>query len=365
MAQDRRWVQRLIDEERAPAVWMTIVAVATMGWANIVGAHTVHAVQRFGASVMPLEAVVSEGLLVVFFFVAGLELRHELTHGSLNTLRAAALPVIAAALGMLTPALIFVATAPAGASAAWGVPMATDLPLALALLAIAGRGLPTEFRAFLLSLAIVDDALSILVVAAVFGSALSLPWLGATALLVLAYMVAERRSGWVSGPIAVLAWLAMLRTGIHPTVLGVVLGLVTTRSTDAIRERWQPFSAYIAVPAFVAVSLAIPVGAEDVNGPLIGSLVAARVVGKPLGIWLGASVAKALLRPRGAMPGRMYAAAGSVAGLGFSVSLLFADLSLDDPLLAQTKLAVILALLAAAVVGSLAIRPLRREARGR
>lgn len=365
MAQDRRWVQRLIDEERAPALWLAAVAVLAVAWANIVGPEAVHSVRMLGSSVMPLEAFVSEGLLVIFFFVAGLELRHELTKGSLNNARAAAIPVIAAALGMLTPALLFIATAPRGARGAWGVPMATDLPLALALVGIAGRGLPSEFRAFLLSLAIVDDALSILVIALAFGTAPSLLWLGVTALLVVAYATAQRRSTRLAGVIAVLAWLAMLRTGIHPTVLGVVLGLTTTRHTDALRERWQPFSAFIAVPAFVALALAVPLSSEDVNGPLIGSMLFARIIGKPLGIWVGAMAARALLRPRGTMPGRLYAAAGSVAGLGFSVSLLFADLSLHDPLLGQTKFAVVVTLAAATVVGSVALRPLHAEATGR
>ena len=362
MAQDRRWVQRLVDEERAPALWLGIVAVAAVAWANLVGPDTVHAVRTFGSSVMPLETFTSEGLLTVFFFVAGLELRHELTKGSLNSLRAAAIPVIAAACGMLAPALLFLATAPQGASAAWGVPMATDLPLALALIGIAGRGLPAEFRAFLLSLAIVDDALSILVIAIAFGTAPSLLWLGVTALLVVGYATVQRRSTGMAGVIALIAWLAMLHTGIHPTVLGVVLGLTTTHKTDALQQRWQPFSAFVAVPAFAALSLAVPLVSEDVNGPLIGSLVFARIAGKPLGIWAGAMAAKAVLRPRGAMPGRMYAAAGAVAGLGFSVSLLFADLSLRDPLLGQTKFAVVVTLVVATVVGTLAIRPLRSDA---
>ncbi len=365
MAQDRRWVQRLIDEERAPALWLGIVAIAAIAWANIVGPETVHAVRAFGSSVMSLEAVVSEGLLVVFFFVAGLELRHELTKGSLNSVRAAVIPVVAAALGMLTPAAIFLATAPHDANAAWGVPMATDLPLALALVGIAGRGLPPEFRAFLLSLAIVDDALSILVIAVAFGRTPSLPWLAATALLVIGYATVQRRSTRLAGIIAVLAWLSMLRTGIHPTVLGVILGLSTTQGTDRLRERWQPFSAFIAVPAFAALSLAVPLSREDVNGPLIGSLLAARIVGKPLGIWVGAMATRAILRPRGAMRGRMYLAAGSVAALGFSVSLLFADLSLSEPLLGQTKLAVVATLVAATIVAALALRPLRAGATGR
>lgn len=356
---DTRWVQRLIDEERAPALWLLIAAILGIAFANLAPRSALDQVLSFGPASMPLSHFAGEGLLVVFFLVAGLELRHELTVGSLNTPRAAAVPIIAAAFGMVVPALLFIALGPDLARAAWGVPMATDLPIALALLAVAGRGLPAAFRAFLLSLAIVDDALSILVVAIAFGSHVSLPWLLGTAVLVGVYARTVRRSGVRATIVALAAWLAMLQTGIHPTVLGVALGLSTSRDVDAIRERWQPVAAYVAVPMFVAIALAIPVEPGSLDPHLIGALSAARILGKPLGIWLGALLAVHLLRPDEVLPGRLYAAAGSVAGVGFSVSVLFADLTLEGSDLFATLLAVLIALAASALVAVGALRTLR------
>ena len=364
MTNNRRWVQHLIDEERFAALWMLIVAIAAITIATLAGAESVeHALHVSVPGVgLDLQELVSEGLLVTFFFVAGLELRHELTIGSLNSPRAAAVPVVAAAMGMLVPALLFLGVAPSSARGAWGVAMATDLPLALALLAISGRGLPSAFRAFILSLAIVDDALSILVVAIAFGSHLSPGWLFAVGALLALYSYVQRASGFGAFLIAMTAWAAMLQTGLHPTVLGVALGLATTRDIDGLRERWQPFVAVIAVPAFIAVSLAIPIAGEDAQPGLIAALSAARMLGKPLGIALGAAIAIRFFRPAERLTLASYAAAGSVAALGFSVSILFAELSLGDQLLASTKVAILVALGLSALVGAIVLQPLRRTA---
>lgn len=337
---DRRWVQRLIDEEQLPALLLLLAAMAGLFYANVLGGH-----------VPNLDIV-----LVVFFFVAGLELRHELTKGALTEVRSALIPVFAAAFGMLVPALLYLALAPADARDAWGVPMATDLPLALAVLAVLGRGLPIEFRAFILTLAIVDDVLSIVVVAIHFGSNLAAGWLLLVAVCVLGYARIPRAIPQFA--FALIAVWAMTKTGVHVTVLGVVLGLVTSRDVDAIRDRWQPVSAYAAVPLFIFSALAVKMSV--VNGPLVTAITAARVIGKPVGILLGAAIAIALLRPSSRLGWHAYAVAGSIGGIGFSVSMLFAELSLNEELLAETELAVVIALVIAAVAAAGALRTMRR-----
>lgn len=198
--------------------------------------------------------------------------------------------------------------------------------------------------------------LSIIVVALRFGGSLSVPWLLVVGICVVGY-------GRTSIPavqlvLGIMSVAAMTRTGIHATVLGVVLGLATSRNVDAIRDRWQPLSAYVAVPLFIFSALTVQI--SELNGPLVSAITAARIIGKPAGVLVGAAIAIALLRPSDRLPWKSYAVAGSVAGLGFSVSMLFAELSLDGALLAETKLAVLIALAAASLTGAAALRTMRR-----
>lgn len=348
---DRRWVQRLIDEERLPALLLLVAGAAGLLLANTIGGFSELA-----------RGSHADALLVIFFFVAGLELRHELTDGALTSLRTALVPVVAAAFGMLIPAALFFILVSDAEKAAWGVPMATDLPLALALLAVVGRGLSMEFRAFILTLAIVDDALSIVVVAIRFGNSPSILWLVVVGMIVGCYAIASSRSWHASIrlAIALIAFIAMLRTGVYPTVLGVVIGLCTSRDVEAIRDRWQPVSAFFAVPVFVLVELSVHLSVSSINMSLITAISIARVVGKPLGILVGAALAVMVLRPQSRLSWVAYGVAGSTAGLGLSVSMLFAELSLQGDLLLETKLAVVVALVIAAVVGTLSLLAMRR-----
>lgn len=361
---ERRWVQRLIAEEKSAAILLLLAGVLGLLLANVLGGSRTQALLHpsLAGHGLDLRWLASDGFLVVFFFVAGLELRHELTLGALSTVRDAAVPVVAAACGMALPAVIYLALSPASARDAWGVPMATDLPLALALVAVAGRGLPAAFRAFILSLAIVDDVLSILVIAVAFGANLSVLWCSITVGLVVLYAWAQTRSGPVASIIALAAWFAMLNTGVHATVLGVVLGLMTTRRTDDVRSRWQPFAALFAVPFFVMTALAVPLSTTDVDGPVVAAVTLARIVGKPFGIVIGAALAIAVFKPTMKLRLRAYAVAGSVAALGFSVSMLFAELGLREQLLAKTNFAILIALVVSAPLAAFAIRGLRHEA---
>lgn len=360
---ERRWVQRLISEEKPAAAVLLLAGLLGLIAAQVLGSDGINAVlrPRVNGFTLDLPWFAADGLLVVFFFVAGLELRHEFSRGSLTNIRSAAVPLVAAAFGMAVPALLFVGVARSAADSAWGVPMATDLPLALALVAVAGRGLPQSFRAFILSLAIVDDAFSILVIAVVFGGSLSLTWCLLTCALVALYAWVQPRSGALSLVVALAAWLAMLHTGIHPTVLGVALGLSTRARADALREAWQPIAGFVAVPAFVATSLAVPLAFTDFDAGLVGAITIARVVGKPLGILVGALIAIRICRPAAPLSAKFYAVAGSVAGLGFSVSMLFAELGMDASLLRASKLAIVCAMLISGLVGYLALAGLRRS----
>lgn len=360
---DRRWVQRLISEEKPAAVILLLAGVLGLGAAQLLGAEGTTSFLHPTVAGLSLDLpwFAADGLLVVFFFVAGLELRHEFTRGSLRSPRDAAVPVVAAALGMIVPAAILVALSAPKADAAWGVPMATDLPLALALVAVLGRGLPLQFRAFILSLAIVDDSLSILVIALVFGGTISALWCLITAALVAVYARVQRHSGVAALVVACAAWLAMLHTGIHATVLGVALGLITTARTDELRDRWQPVAGLLAVPLFVATSLAVPLSWADIDSDLISAITIARIVGKPLGILIGALLAIRLFHPKESLPPRFYLVAGSVAGLGFSVSMLFAELGLDASMLRESKLAILVAMVVCGLVGAGALAGLRRS----
>ena len=370
MALDRGWILRIIREEKPAAALLLIAGAVGLVGANLFGEEATTAVLHAHLPLVGLDIAefAAAGLLVIFFYVSGLELRHELTEGSLNSVRAAAVPVLAAFAGMAVPALVFSALAPADVRAAWGVPMATDLPLALALIAVAGNGLPLAFRAFILSLAIVDDVGSIIVIALAFGAELSWLWLVATAALVAVFGLLNRRGtpGLLQFAVAIVAWWAMLQSGIHPTVLGVALGLVTVRNGEAIREWWQPWSAALAVPAFMLTSLAIVVDTDAVAPGLIAAVTVARVVGKPLGILAGALLAIAIWRPGERLRWNQYLVAGSVAGLGFSVSTLFAELGLGRShlLLVETKVAILVALVGAAIVASGALRTMQGRTAG-
>lgn len=360
---ERRWVQRLIAEEKSAALILLLAGIVGLVAAQLLGPTGIASVMHPSIAGWQLDLpwFAADGLLVVFFFVAGLELRHEFTDGSLQSPRQAAVPVVAAALGMIVPAALFLALAEPGTTGAWGVPMATDLPLALALVAVLGRGLPLQFRAFILSLAIVDDSLSILVIAVVFGGSISIVWLLVTAALVAAYAWVQARSGQAALAVAVVAWLAMLQTGIHATVLGVALGLITSARTDQLRDRWQPVAGLLAVPLFVGTSLAVPLSSADVDGGLITAITIARIVGKPAGILLGALIAVRIFHPAESLAARYYLVAGSVAALGFSVSMLFAELGLEGSLLPASKLAILVAMAISALVGAVALLGLRRS----
>ncbi|HEX6341418.1 Na+/H+ antiporter NhaA [Umezawaea sp.] len=313
-----------------------------------------------------------DGLLAVFFFVAGLELKRELVVGELSKVKAAILPVIAAAGGMVVPALVAVGVAwgEPGVERAWAIPVATDIAFALGVLAITASGLPSSLRVFLLSLAVVDDLGAILVIAVLFTSTFNaLAALGAVALMALyAYLQHRRvRTAWLYVPIALATWALVHAAGVHATIAGVALGLLTRvrkdpreRHSPAVRleHRLQPYSAGFAVPVFALFAAGVPVGA-DALGALFSDrialgVMAGLVVGKVVGIVGAAALAVrfgAAVWPSGAGP-RDIVAVGMLGGVGFTVSLLISDLALDGAAAEQAKAAVLLASLAASLLAA-------------
>lgn len=366
-------------------VLLGATAVALL-WANSPLRGSYEAIRTFhvgaGHLSLSIEDWAKDGLLALFFFVAGLELKRELVVGELSRFKAAVLPVLAALGGMVVPIGLAIAIgwgAP-GMSEAWAVPAATDIAFALGVLAITASGMPSSARVFLLSLAVVDDLGAIVIIAILFTAKFNLVAAGvALALLALyAYLQHKRvRTAWLYVPIAVATWVAVHESGVHATIAGVALGLLTRvkkdpyeREAPAIRleHRLQPWSAGLAVPVFALFAAGVPVS-PDALGQMIDDRVALAVivglvVGKLIGIF-GAAFAAIKLKvgqmPTG-MAWRDLLAVSMLGGVGFTVSLLIADQALDGPTEQRAKAAV---LLASALASLLAAAMLVRRSRAR
>jgi len=331
---------------------------------------------RLGPHVLHLDLTVGDwakdGLLALFFFVAGLELKRELVVGELSSLRSALLPVIAALGGMVVPALLATAVGwgdPRMAQA-WAVPVATDIAFALGVLALVASGLPGGARVFLLSLAVVDDLGAILLIAILFtGSFNLLAAATAVALLGLYALLQDRRvrTPWLYVPVAVATWVAVHASGVHATVAGVALALLTRVRADPgegespcvrLEHRLQPWSAGLAVPVFALFAAGIPINA-GVFGDLFTdrlalAIMVGLVVGKLVGITGSALLAVrigAARLPADVTPKDLVAVA-MLGGVGFTVSLLIADLSLDGPDMALAKGAVLVSSLVASLLAA-------------
>lgn len=313
-----------------------------------------------------------DGLLALFFFVAGLELKRELVVGELSRLKQAVLPVVAAIGGMIVPALVALAIGwgTPGIERAWAIPVATDIAFALGVLALTASNLPSSARVFLLSLAVVDDLGAILVIAILFTAKFDLVAAGVAvvSLALYAYLQHKRvRSAWLYVPLVLITWIAVHSAGIHATIAGVALGLLTRVRPDkneeeapAIRleHRLQPWSAAVAVPLFALFAAGIKVDADSLGQVFTTALplavLIALVGGKLLGI-LGASLLAVRFKlaelPRG-MGWRDIGALSILGGVGFTVSLLIADLALDGDAVELAKAAVLIASLIASLAAA-------------
>ena len=375
-------VAKALRLETFGGVVMLLAAVAALVWANTPWASSYESLQTFEFSPhwlhlghMDVQHWASSGLLAVFFFMAGLELREELTHGELRNPRDAALPVIAAAAGVAMPALVFLAVSAGepGAMRGWAVPTATDIAFALAVLAVTFTSCPAPLRAFLLTLAVVDDLIAITIIALFYTETLHWTSLGLAVLLVAVYGVLQYRgvrSPWVYVPIAVLAWYFLQRSGIHATVAAVALGMLTSpeetpdgRPTNAERTDHvlRPFSAGVCVPVFAFLSAGVGLGASQLGAVFTDrvalGVVAGLVIGKFVGILGGAWAAVRLgLATLGeGLHWHEIAGVAILGGVGFTVSLLIGGLAYPDPsqlerVTTAVLIASVLASAAAAVV---------------
>lgn len=427
-----RPVIRFTEVEASGGIVLLIAAAIALIWANspwhesyftLINTH----LEFSGAFVHIDETVkglVNDGLMAVFFFVVGLEIKREMTVGELNSRKKATLPALAALGGMVVPALIYVAiVASGGASDAidgWGIPMATDIAFSVGIVALLGSRVSVSAKLFLLALAIVDDIGAILVIAVFYTDDLSLPYLATGLVGILAIYIA-RKSGITSllfyTPVAIAVWFFFLESGVHATIAGVILGLMTpvqaTYSDETFRQkavavldRWDinraspnaearldqdalelaavakssvsplnrlelalhPWSSFAIVPLFALVNAGVRfVGTEEgfieqALHPVALGVAAGLMVGKPIGItlatWIGLKLKLGELPRRTDL--RTIAGLGMLAGVGFTVSLFIAELAFIDPgTIDEAKLGIFIGSGVAGVLGYLALRMIR------
>jgi NhaA family Na+:H+ antiporter len=378
------WLREQLRDETVGGVLLIAAAALALIWANSPWGDSYLALVSWQVGPaalgldLPLGVWAADGLLAIFFFVVGLELKHELVVGSLSRPAQAVVPVAAALGGMAIPALIYVvvnATSEGGSLTGWGVPMATDIAFALAVLAVFGRRLPVALRAFLLTLAVVDDLGAIAVIAIFYSDKFSLPWFLASVAMFALYALAQRRrwtSPWLYVPLALLAWYFMHESGVHATVAGVILGLLTrvrpdpgeqASPADRLGHRIHPISAGIAVPIFAFMAAGVDLRSIGITTalaePVALGIILGLVLGKPIGVFLGAWITATFTRASLA-PGiawRDVGAIGVLAGIGFTVALLIAELGFEDDLLRleSAKAAILAASLIAALLASVAL----------
>jgi NhaA family Na+:H+ antiporter len=327
---------------------------------------------------LSLETWAADGLLAIFFFVAGLELKRELVVGTLRHRQQAILPVVAALAGMVFPAVLFLTVAMGDAAArdGWAVPMATDIAFALAVLAVVGSNLPPALRAFLLTLAVVDDLGAITVIALFFSEQIKVLPLVIAGVLLAVYFVLQRArvtSAWIYVPLALTVWTLVHEGGVHATVAGVMLGLLTRVKPDTdedhspaerLEHRVRPLSAAVAVPAFAFLSAGVALSG-DIFNVLVDDVAAlgvvlGLVVGKFLGVfgasWLTARFTRAELGED--VSWSDMAGLALLSGIGFTVSLLIAELAFADQpdRLENVKTAVLVGSLLSAVLATAILR---------
>ena len=312
----------------------------------------------------------------IFFFVVGLEIKRELTTGHLATLKKAMLPFVAAIGGMAFPALIYLAIAGQVAPAGWGVPVATDIALAVGLLTMIGPSVAASLRSFLLALAVIDDIGAILIIAFVYSTGINFSWLVA-ALLSIAFIAILKKARVTSMIVyslfAFTLWFSLYKTGVHPTLAGVILGLLTPNiareqtNLDDIEDgsvsliewlehKFHPVSTFIVVPVFAFANTGVVITSESIK-TASQSLIAwgiffGLVIGKPLGVLFASLLAKRINvadLPEGVTKSSLVAT-GSAAGIGFTVAIFIANLAFKD---SQTQDIAVLAVIVASVVSAL------------
>ncbi|MGX1119055.1 NhaA family Na+:H+ antiporter [Streptomyces ambofaciens] len=331
---ERTYLADALRTETVGGVLLLVAAIAALVWANIPALRdSYESVSHFhfGPSALGLDLSVAhwaaDGLLAIFFFVAGIELKRELVAGDLKDPKAAALPVVAALCGMVVPALVYTVTNTAGGGSlsGWAVPTATDIAFALAVLAVIGTSLPSALRAFLLTLAVVDDLFAILIIAVFFTDTLNFAALGGAVVGLAVFWLLLRKGvrGWyVYVPLGLVIWALMYNSGVHATIAGVAMGLMLRchrregeehSPGERIEHLVRPLSAGLAVPLFALFSAGVAISggalADVFTKPETLGVVLGLVVGKTLGIffgtWLTSRFTRALAQRRPPVGGRV------------------------------------------------------------
>lgn len=373
-----RPVQDFLQTEAAGGVVLLFATAAALAAANLPVSDTYHDVVGhelelgFGdASITEtIGGWINSALMTLFFFVVGLEIKREIVEGELRDPKTAALPVIAAAGGMAVPALIYaVVNLGEPTIRGWGVPVATDIAFAVGIVVLLGRRIPPGLKIFLLTLAIADDIGGIVVIALFYTEALSGPWLGGAAAGLLVVWVMQKTGVALITPYVVVGlwvWVATHESGVHATIAGVTLGLMTPvapvagrRILHTLEDRLHPWSSYVAVPLFALANAGI-----DLSGSALGDALTTRVtwgvilglvVGKILGVSLAVVVAvrAGVGRLPGAVTQSHVVGVAMLAGIGFTVALFIANLSFTEApqTLEDAKVGVLFASVLAATAG--------------
>jgi NhaA family Na+:H+ antiporter len=355
-------IAEVLRKETVGGALLLLGAVVALVWSNSPAAESYLALRdlRVGPEALHLHLTLGEwaadGLLAIFFFVVGLELKREFVAGDLRDPALAAVPILAALGGVLAPAAIFVAVNAAGGDAlrGWAIPTATDIAFALAVLAIIGTHLPAGMRTFLLTLAVVDDLVAVTIIAVFYTDDLhALLLVGALVPLGLFALAVQRRIRWwwLLVPLAVVTWGLVHASGVHATVAGVLLGFTvpvmrSDRSggrpdpgdghglAEHLEHRLRPLSAVVAVPLFAFLAAGVPIGglsglSASLSDPIAVGVVAGLVLGKPIGIlgsaWLTARFTHATLDDQ--LSWTDVLGVSLLGGIGFTVSLLIGELA--------------------------------------
>jgi NhaA family Na+:H+ antiporter len=334
--------------------------------------------------------IVNYGLMTIFFFVVGLEIKRELVSGHLASVKKAAMPFIAALGGMALPAGIYLAIAGDIAPEGWAVPVATDIALAVGLLAMMGPTVTLSLRSFLLALAVIDDIGAILIIALVYSSGIAYSWLLASALAVVLVFALQRMnitSIFIYILCGFLLWYGLYRTGIHPTLAGVILGLLTPsrvkENTDLediddgsvsyveyLQVKLHPYSSLFIVPIFALANTGVVITGESLRAAsssvIAWGIFVGLVIGKPLGVVvaaIAASKSRIADLPEDAPIGKIIAT-GSAAGIGFTVALFIADLAFENQELQNIAVvAIITASIVSALLSTLIFKAYRSNPR--
>ena len=374
----------ILRKETVGGVLLLVAAGAALLWANTPWSHAYRAVSEFAIGPewlhlhLSVSAWAADGLLAIFFFVVGLELKREFVAGDLRDPARAALPIAAAMGGMIVPAAVFIAINLAAGRPenldGWAVPIATDIAFALAVLAVLSTHLPTALRTFLLTLAVVDDLLAITVIAVFYTDHLSLGPLALALIPIGLFGLAVQRGihhWWVLVPLAAVAWALVHASGVHATVAGVllaftvpVLGRYGHPTAELFEHTLRPVSAGFAVPVFAFFAAGVTVGGwsglgDSLLHPITDGVIAGLVIGKPLGVFVTAFLLAKFTHAAldDDLAWRDVLGVSLLAGIGFTVSLLIGELAFGNGTSAgdDVKIGVLVGSVVAGVLASLVL----------